>query len=233
MRSLVIYVIITCFAVWIGYHRYKISQFTRSRSKGSYNISSSQKNITDEYQFYNRSEQNRNGYFEFKHIVYKYGLCGNLQTPPLKRPCTPYLHVHPYQNEQFILLQGQLSYHLGATIHSCDIHTCPSPIIIPPLVPHTFWMNDNQEDLILTIRIEPAYRTYGLRAESFENIVGAHRDNVLNLWQAFVFIENIDTYPVFLPLFFSKLFIKTGSLIGHLLGYQVEYDEYTTRNFEI
>ncbi|CAF1311450.1 unnamed protein product [Adineta ricciae] len=205
-------------------------QTYRSQTRGSHIISSSKENITDGYQFYNRSAQNQDGYFEFKHTVYKHGLCGNLNIPPLKRPCTPYVHVHPYQMETFVLLQGHLSYRLDTKNYSCDVHTCPVPIVIRPLVSHTFWMNDNKEDLVLIVRIEPAYRTRGLRAESFENIVGSRRDNALNIWQAFVFIENIETYPVFLPLFFSKLFIKTGSFIGHLLGYQTEYDEYTTRN---
>jgi len=173
----------------------------------------------------------KNAYLEFQHTVYKQGLCSNLEILPLKRPCTPYLHVHPYQTEKFILLQGQLSYQLGNQVHSCDIHTCPIPIIIPPLVPHTFWMNDNKEDLILIIHIEPTYKGHGLRAESFENIVGVNRDKHMTIWQALLFIDNIEAYPVFLPLFLTKLIFKFGSFIGQILGYQIEYEEYTTKDF--
>ncbi|CAF1177934.1 unnamed protein product [Adineta steineri] len=225
------YIFVLCLALWISYYRQRVSKLNRTRTKGLSDISTSSLNITDGYYFYNRSEQNQNAYLEFKHTVYKQGLCGNLEIPPLKRPCTPYVHIHPYQIEKFILLQGQLSYQLGDKIYSCNIHTCPSPIIIPPLVPHTFWMNDNKEDLILIVRIEPTYKTHGLRAESFENIVGTRRDEYMNIWQAFVFIDNIESYPVALPLFITKLLIKTGSLIGQLLGYRIEYEEYTTTNF--
>ena len=159
-------------------------------------------------------------------------MCGNLAIPPLKRPCTPYLHIHPYQIEKFTVLQGYLAYQLGDKHYSCDIHTCPSPIIIPPNVPHTFWMNDNQEDLIMIVRIEPIYKDHGLRASSYENIAGVRRDKYMTLWQAFVFIDNIEAYPVRLPLLPMKLIFKIGSLIGQLLGYQNEYEEYTTRSVD-
>ncbi|CAF3364051.1 unnamed protein product [Rotaria sp. Silwood1] len=177
----------------------------------------------------NRHEQNKNAYLEFKHTVYSQGICGNLQIPPKKRSCTPFLHIHPYQTEIFTILQGHFSYQYGDEIYSCDIHTCPSPIIIHPNIPHTFWMNDNKEDLILIVRIEPTYKDRGLSAKSFENIVGVVRDKYMTIWQAFVFVDNIETYPIFLPFPFVKIIIKIGSLIEQLLGYQTEYEEYTTK----
>jgi hypothetical protein len=90
-------------------------------------------------------------------------------------------------------------------------------------------MNDNQDDLILVVHIEPVDPHRGLRMEAFENIVGVRRDNYMSIWQAIVFMDNIDTYPVVLSIFSTKLIAKFGSLIGYLLGYQTEYDEYTTR----
>ncbi|CAF2349221.1 unnamed protein product [Rotaria sp. Silwood2] len=206
-----------------------ISNLPRTRTKSSSNITSSYENITDGYQFYNRDEQNKNAYLEFKHTVYSRGICGNLQTPPKKRPCTPFFHVHPHQIEKFTILQGHFAYQFGDKIYSCDIHTCPSPIVIPPNVPHTFWMNDNKKDLIIIVRVEPTYKDRGLRAESFENIVGVFRDKSMTIWQVFVFVDNIGTYPIFLTLSIVKIIIKIGSLIGQLLGYQVEYEEYATK----
>ncbi|CAF4748502.1 unnamed protein product [Rotaria sp. Silwood1] len=167
--------------------------------------------------------------YKFKHTVYSQGICGNLQILPTKRSCTPFLHIHPYQTEIFTILQGHFSYQYGDEIYSCDIHTCPSPIIIHPNIPHTFWMNDNKEDLILIVRIEPTYKDRGLSAKSFENIVGVVRDKYMTIWQAFVFVDNIETYPIFLPFPFVKIIIKIGSLIEQLLGYQTEYEEYTTK----
>jgi hypothetical protein len=149
----------------------------------------------------------------------------------MKRLCTPYLHIHPYQIEKFFLLQGQLSYQLGEKLYSCDIHTCPSPIVVLPFVPHTFYMTDNQEDLILIVHNEPVYKDHGLRISSYENIAGVRRDKYMTLWQALVFIDDIESYPIRLPLFWTKLIIKFGALIGQLLGYQTEYEEYTTKFF--
>ncbi|CAF4404493.1 unnamed protein product, partial [Adineta steineri] len=106
------YIFVLCLALWISYYRQWVSKLNRTHTKGLSDISTSSLNITDGYYFYNRSEQNQNAYLEFKHTVYKQGLCGNLEIPPLKRPCTPYIHIHPYQIEKFILLQGQLSYQL-------------------------------------------------------------------------------------------------------------------------
>ena len=166
---------------------------------------------------------------DFKLTIYKDGPCGDLNIIPRKRPCTPFLHIHPYQVEKFTVLQGQFAYQYGDKIYSCDVHTCPRPIIIPPLIPHTFWMSDNKEDVIFIVRVEPAYKDRGMRAEALENIVGAQRDKCMNIWQAFVFLDNIETYPIFIPLFVSKLMGRILSFIGQLLGYKLEYEEYTTK----
>lgn len=147
----------------------------------------------------------------------------------MKRPCTPYLHIHPYQTEKLLLLQGQLSYQLNEKVYSCNINTCPKPIVIPPNTLHTFWMNDNKEDLIFLVRVEPIYKDHGLSSASFENIAGARRDKYMTLWQALVFIDHIESYPTFLPLIFLKFLFKLGSFIGQILGYQNEYEEYTTK----
>ncbi|CAF4707465.1 unnamed protein product [Rotaria sp. Silwood1] len=139
-------------------------------------------------------------------------------TTPTNKRTPPKMHIYSH-----------FSYQYGDEIYSCDIHTCPSPIIIHPNIPHTFWMNDNKEDLILIVRIEPTYKDRGLSAKSFENIVGVVRDKYMTIWQAFVFVDNIETYPIFLPLPFVKIIIKIDSLIEQLLGYQTEYEEYTTK----
>lgn len=192
-------------------------------------MTSSLTDITDEYRFYNRSEQDKTNYFDFQYTVFHNGLCGQLDIPPLKRICTPFLHVHPHQTEQFFLQQGQLSYQLKDKVYTCDIHTCPSPIVILPSTPHTFWMGDNKEDLIFIVRTEPLYKDHGLRPSSYENIAGARRDHSMNIWQVFVFVHNIETYPVLLPLSLTTWIFRIGSIFGHLLGYQIEYEEYTTR----
>lgn len=214
--------------IWIGYYRQCTSQLVRSRTSGSLNISTSQANNTESYKFFNQSEQLNYSYFEFENIIYAKGLCGNLQIPPMKRPCTSTLHVHLNQTEFFILKQGQLGYQLDDQIYSCDIHTCPRPLIISPLVPHTFWMNDNKEDLIVIVRLEPVKKYNGLRQGFFENLAGAFRDECASILQLLLFLENAQTYPASLPLPLAKIIVRTGALIGQLFGFQIEYEEYTT-----
>jgi hypothetical protein len=70
--------------------------------------------------------------------------------------------------------------------------------------------------------------TVVFRQEFFENYGGAFRDQLLSIWQIFVLFENAQTYPASLPLPLTKAMFKIGSLIGQLLGFKVEYEEYTT-----
>jgi hypothetical protein len=89
-------------------------------------------------------------------------------------------------------------------------------------------MHDNKEDLILIIRAEPSNKYTGIRQGFFENYAGVFRDQHVSIWQIFVLFENAQTYSAALPLPLMKIIVKIGSLIGHLLGYKVEYEEYTT-----
>lgn len=90
-------------------------------------------------------------------------------------------------------------------------------------------MDDNKEDLVLFVRVDPIFNGRGLSAAAFENVAGTRRDDLMNLWQALLFIDRIETYPSALPLFFSQVLTKIGSMIASILGYHSEYDEYTTR----
>lgn len=191
-------------------------------------IPTSRANNTESYQFFNRSQQIKNSYFEFDNIIYANGVCGDLKIPPMQRICTPPLHVHLVQTELFTLIQGDLGYQMGDKVYSCNIHTCPKPLIIPPHLPHTIWMNDNKEDLIVRVRLEPANKYNGLRQGFFENYGGVTRDQHASMWQIFVLFENAQTYPASLSLPYMKTIFKIGALMGHLLGYKIEYAEYTT-----
>ncbi|CAF1021611.1 unnamed protein product [Adineta ricciae] len=217
--------VLVSFIAWVVYYRFLASQLIRTRTKGFSHISTSLKNNTETYHFLQQSESS---YFEFENTLYAHGLCGDLEVAPLSRPCTPPLHIHLRQIEYFTLLQGQLGYQLGDEIISCDVHTCPKPLIIQPGVPHTFWMNDNKEDLTVLIRVEPANRYNGLRRAFFENFGGVIRDESVSIWQIFVLFDNAETYLTTLPLSIMKIITRIGALIGQLLGFKHEYEEYTT-----
>ena len=161
-------------------------------------------------------------------MIYANGLCGDLRVPPLERPCTPPFHLHQSQSELFTLIQGQISYQLDDQTYTCDVHTCPQPIIVRPLVSHTLWMSDNKEDLIVRVRIDTYSKSRGMRREFFENLYGVSRDQQVSIFQIFVLFDEALTYPASLPFSFAKTMVKIGAIIGRLLGYQGEYDEYTT-----
>ncbi|UJR13213.1 hypothetical protein I4U23_000235 [Adineta vaga] len=220
--------ILGSFIAWIAYYRFYTSQLIRTHTKGLSHISSSLANNTDTFYFYNRSEQLKYSYFECENTIYVHGLCGNLQISPLERPCTPPMHVHLTQTEYFTLVQGHLGYQLDDKIYSCDIHTCPKPLIVLPRTPHTFWMDDNKENLIVRIRIEPASRDYGIQQEFFENFAGVSRDGYKSIWQIFVLFNNAQTYPAAIPLPLAKIIVEIGAFIGQVLGFKEQYEEYTT-----
>ena len=190
-------------------------------------------NDTDSFYLFNRPQQINDSYFEFEVTLYAHGLCGDLQVSPAQRSCTPPPHLHLYQTELFTVLRGQIRYQLGDKINSCDIRTCPRPLVIPPLTPHTFWMDDDKEDLVIRIRAEPCNMYNGACQKFFENYVGIFRDQHTSIWQIFVLFDYAQTYQTSLPLPLSKIIVKTGALIGQLLGYKVEYEEYTTTADEI
>jgi hypothetical protein len=89
-------------------------------------------------------------------------------------------------------------------------------------------MHNNKEDLIVRVHLEPSNKYSGLRQGFFENFAGVFRDQHASIWQIFLLFENAQTYPASLPLPLAKIIVKKGALIGQLLGYKIEYDEYTT-----
>jgi hypothetical protein len=89
-------------------------------------------------------------------------------------------------------------------------------------------MNDNKEDLILITRFEPSNKHSDVQQGFFENLAGLLCDQYASIWQLSLLFENAQIYPASLPLPLTKIILKTGALVGQLLGYKVEYEEYTT-----
>lgn len=225
--SWITWVIVCNLAVAIGYYRLWLSQVVRSKTAGLSRITTSSENNTESYEFINEEDQS---IFAFKDIVYAQGLCGNLGVPPSERPCTPPLHIHLNQTERFIVLQGQIGYQLGDEIYSCNVETCPRPLVIPPGLKHTFWMDDNKEDLIVRIELEPTDPDYGIRRAFFENFGGLNRDDQVDIFQIFVLFDQAQVYPGAIPLPLAQILFKLGAYLGRALGYKSHYDEYTTTN---
>ena len=95
-------------------------------------------------------------------------------------------------------------------------------------MPHTLWMDDNREDLIILIRVYLSNNFGGVQRGFFENYAGILRDQHTSIWQMLLLFENAQAYPVSLPLSLAKIMVKTGAFIGQLLGYRAQYEAYTT-----
>ena len=128
----------------------------------------------------------------------------------------------------FTVIKGHLGYQLGDQVYTCDVHTCPKPLIVSSRVPHTFWMADNNEDLVVRVLVEKLTATSGMRRAFFENFFGVFRDQQASILQIFVLFDDAYTYPASLPLPLAKILVRIGAVIGRLFGYEREYEEYTT-----
>ncbi|CAF4343359.1 unnamed protein product, partial [Adineta steineri] len=181
----------------------------------------------DVIEFIVRSNETGHTHSTIKQTIMHDGPCGNTLTNahPLKRPCTPPVHYHLKQNERFDVKKGTLGYILNGTDGTREINEY---LFIPKGLCHTFWSAGN-EDLIVYITL---YNDEGMipgrSADSyFENINGVRRDSPSFIATLQVQIGH-DIYRCDLPKLFNSMFSKVFQMIALVLGYQIQYAEYTT-----
>lgn len=80
------------------------------------------------------------------------------------------------------------------------------------------------------IQLEPIDSYYGIRRAFFENFEGIVRDQRDDVFQIFVLFDRAQVYPAVMPIPLARIVFKLGAFIGRILGYQSEYEEYTTLN---
>ena len=162
-------------------------------------------NNTDDYLFLTRSVQTNYSYFDFQLILYTHMVYAVIHARHL---CNGHVHrLYTYiLIKQSLSLSGKVesAIKMVTRFKSCDVNTCPSPIIVPPHVPHTFWLDDNKEDLVVIIRLEPIMKNCGMREAFFENWAGVSRDQQTSIFQLFLLLDNARTYPALSPLILSK-----------------------------
>ena len=72
-------------------------------------------------------------------------------------------HIHPDQAERFTIHSGRVRVRLGGAEHD---HGAGETVVIPPGTPHT-WTAIGDEELHLTVRIEPALNAEGFFEDFF------------------------------------------------------------------
>jgi hypothetical protein len=108
------------------------------------------------------------------------------------------------------------------------IFTHVHDLLLYHLLYHTHFEWVKKEDIIVRVRLGPSSMYSGIREGFFENLAVVFRDQHTPIFQMLVLLENAQTYPASLPLPLAKIIFKFGALIGQLLGYKIEYKEYTT-----
>lgn len=139
----------------------------------------------------------------------------------------PPLHYHPYQEEQFQVLNGTFRVKVGETEHTYE---SGDTFTVPADTPH--WMhNVSDEEGRLRWQIRPAMRSqdffatmWGLAADGKTDADGV--PNILHL--AVILREYRDEFRASSPPYFvQRLLFALLAPIGRLLGYRARYDRYS------
>jgi quercetin dioxygenase-like cupin family protein len=144
----------------------------------------------------------------------------------------PYIvrsHLHPSQEERFVVLEGTYGYKIGNRTGTGS----PGEVIICPVgIPHSQW---NAGTSVMRIYYEhrPALESAEL---FFETYFGLSRDGKLrpsgdmHLLQATVLLSAVADFIRIAspPLFVQDLAFPALAVIGRALGYRARYPEYTS-----
>ncbi len=175
-------------------------------------------------------------YSELEYVAKVNGPCDPKRYPnPFDRPCTPLPHIHDEQTETFTLISGSMSYYhedLTTPKHA----KIGEKIVVKPLTPHTVWNDSPDQDMVVTIRLEPAPESSN--EQFFETVSGVNRDLACSgldgcgeppLLQMIVLLNGGGVMPgdAPLPLWLVRIIWKSVAAFGRLMGYREYYDEYS------
>jgi quercetin dioxygenase-like cupin family protein len=133
-------------------------------------------------------------------------------------------HMHPYQTEQFEVLEGTLCFEVdGEEI----LATAGEQITVAPRTAHKFW-NAGEEDAVIRCEVRPALQferlietMFALAADGKTNKKGM--PNPLRL--AVIANAHFDVVRLpFPPAWMQKLGLAMGAPVGSLLGYKPVYE---------
>ena len=138
----------------------------------------------------------------------------------------PPFHYHPYQEENFVIISGELSVNIDGVIKT---YSAGEKFHVPKNVPHSMW---NASDLpaILNWQVRPALNTEYF----FEDSIGLANDGKTNekgmpplLQVALLANEYSNTFRFTKPPFIiQKIIFSILTPIGRLLGYRGTYRKY-------
>ncbi len=136
-------------------------------------------------------------------------------------------HIHPSQEERFVVLEGTYGYTIG---NKTGVAHPGETLVCPIAVPHSQW---NAGDGIMRIYYE--HRPALTSAEIFfETQFGLSRDGKLsptgdiNLLQGAVLLQEVGDFirPSSPPMMVQKAFFPLLAAIGRMRGYRARYQKY-------
>ncbi len=137
-------------------------------------------------------------------------------------------HYHPHQEERFVVISGKM----GVRAAGRERVLGPGEeVVVPPGTPHTFW-NAGEEELHHVVELRPARNMETF----FETIFGLQRDGRFpvegekrppNLLQGALIVTEYENYLSRPPILVQKIVFRPLAFLGHLLGYQASYAEYS------
>jgi mannose-6-phosphate isomerase-like protein (cupin superfamily) len=136
-------------------------------------------------------------------------------------------HIHPLQEERFVVLEGSYGWRIGKEIGVAGPGTT---LVCPQGVPHSQWNAGN-----VPMRLYYEHRPALTSAEVlFETQFGLSRDGKLSakgdipLLQAAVLLEQVGDFirPAFPPQWMQGLLFSPLAIVGRWCGYRARYPKY-------
>lgn len=132
-------------------------------------------------------------------------------------------HFHAEADENFVVLQGTLSYHLGGKLHELK---AGDSITLNRMIPHSHF-NDHDEDLIMIQTISPSFDIDDFLDTLFDLAVHNKLDKNGQppFLQVMLWINEMKskTYLASLPRFVQDFLATILSPVSKGLGYKVFY----------
>jgi quercetin dioxygenase-like cupin family protein len=124
-------------------------------------------------------------------------------------------HVHPYQEERFKVISGNVRFQIGERE---QILTAGQSISGPPNIPHT-WNSADGEEIHMLAELRPALHT-DAAAASFMH--AGSTQGKMSLLQAAVIMSEFDglAYPTKTRPMLMQALVKVLAPIGRLVGYK-------------
>ena len=138
----------------------------------------------------------------------------------------PPLHYHPYQEENFCVISGELSVRMNGVVKT---YAAGDQFHVPKNTAHSMW-NSSDSPAILNWKVSPALNTEYF----FENSIGLANDGKTNekgmppfLQIALLANEYSNTFRFSKPPFIvQKIVFSLVAPIGWLAGYRSGYKKY-------